>query len=215
MELITKVGLAALIIILLAFAVLLLKGPSNARPSLNATQAEAFVLTDLYQGNPSGNFSVLNVSPTANNSWRITVGAIYNGSTPCPTYLTESFDYPSVNLAPVVNNIYVSDCTVHEVSQNGTPFIYVPAVAIAYVTSQAKSGADYVLHDYLSTYGYNSIHARAKFFAANPSPPLLSEYGKNLWVVNYTASTANYSVYVAISESGLFYGTASANVILS
>ncbi len=215
MELITKVGLAALIIIFIALAALLLKGFQHPRPALNATQAKNIVLADLYQGNPSGNFTILNVSPSANDSWRITVGAIYNGSTPCPTYLTESFDYPSVNLAPLVNNIYASDCTLHEISQNGSPFIYVPALAIASATSQARSGADSVLKNYLSAYGYNSTHTLAKFFTANPNPPSLSVYGKDLWIVNYTARAANYSLYVAISESGLFYGTASSNTALS
>ncbi len=211
MQLIEKVGIATVVIIIIALAAFLFKGNASSKSNINATQAEQFVLSDLYQSAPYANFTLLNISKTTNSSWYITVSATYNASTPCPTYLVESFNYPSENLAPVVNNIYASDCTVHELINNATSGINIPALAIATATTQARSGEDTALYNYLSTYTYNATHAHATFFRTNPFPSIFDQYGNDIWVVNYTASKSNYSLYVALSGAGNLRGESAYN----
>ncbi len=200
MQLLSKVVIMAIIIIAIAVGVTLLSKQGSISNTVTASDAENFVLSDLYQHSPNATFSVLNVSRSVSNqgSWSVLVSAAYNSSKPCPTYLTESFDYPGTNLAPVVNNIYASNCTVHQVPSGYGGSIGMPVIAIATATSLNNS----MINSYISSYGYSNVFVNATFYQTYNSTSVPPAKLDSVWVVNYTATNANYSVIAILDKYG-------------
>ncbi len=191
-----------IILIAIAITAVIVLKHNPVQSHVTSSSAEEVVLSDLYQHSPTGIFNIINVSrsPTK-DSWIIVLSASYNSTKPCPTYLTESFNYPSTNLAPIINSIYASKCKVYQVSTTHGGSIGLPVVAIA----EASSIRDPVIVSYISTYSYNSTFVNAKFYPLyrrmlNNTSINLS----NIWIVNYTAKNANYSVYVILDKFGRF-----------
>lgn len=203
MELLSKVAIVAVILIALSISAALLLRHSSQPSNITASYAKSFVLADLHQSAPTANFTVLNVSSGGTNSWTVLVAASYNTTTPCPTYLTESFNYPGTNLAPTIDNIYISNCTVRQVPSSSGGEITLPVIAIGEATEQARSGGDPLLLNYLQTHPLDSIYTRAYFYSSyNSIVEGTRVNGSDIWVVNYTSKDANYSVYAVLNSTG-------------
>jgi hypothetical protein len=202
MELLSKVALVAIILIVIAVSVGVLLKHVSQPSNITASYAKNFVLTDLHQSTPSGEFTVLNVSGGP-NSWTVLVAASYNTTTPCPTYFTESFNYPSTNLAPTIDNIYISNCTVRQIPSSSGGDITLPVIAIGEATEQARSGGDPLLLNYLQTYPFGSTSVKADLYSTyNSILEGTRVTGSNIWIVNYTSTDANFSVYAILNSTG-------------
>lgn len=201
MQLLSKVAIVTIIIIAIAMGATLLLKKASVPSTVTASDAENFVLSDLYQHSPNATFTVLNVTGSTSNpgSWTVLVSATYNATKPCPAYETESFDYPGTNLAPVPNNIYVSDCAVHQIPSGQGGKIGIPVIAIATATSLNNS----IINNYISTYGYSNVSANATFYPAYNSTSGLIGTFDNVWVIRYTASNSNSSVTALLDQYGV------------
>lgn len=203
MQLLSKVAIVTIILVAIAIVATFAFRHTTSQSQVTASYAKGFVLSDLYQHSPTGIFNVINVSKSSSNpnSWVIVLSAAYNSTKPCPTYLTETFNYPSTNLAPVINNIYASQCKVHQVSTTHGSNIGLPIMAIAEATSIQTP----IVSNYISTYSYNNTFVHAKFYPSfNKTLNNVSVDFNNMWIINYTAINANNSVYVILDKFGKF-----------
>ncbi len=203
MDLFGKVVVAAVIIGIVLGAFFLLK--YTYKTPLTQAQAEQIVLNDLKAHSPTAIINVVNVSGSSlkNDSWNIVVNIVYNSTRPCPTILTESFDYPALGLAPTVYSVYSNNCSIYGVgSLLNSYYNYVigsPYIAIAQSYAQNYTP----IKDYVSTYGYNETSVHAHFYNAIPAnfTPLNASF-ENSWLINYTAGGATKSLFVIMSTNG-------------
>jgi len=202
MQLLSKVAIVTIILVAIAIVATFALKHNTVQSQVTASYAKEFVLSDLYQHSPNGIFNVINVSksPSNPNSWIIILSASYNSTKPCPTYLTETFNYPSTNLAPIINNIYASNCKVNQITtttHGGS--IGLPIMAIAEATSMQTP----IVTNYISNYTYNNTFVKANFYTTfNKTLDNMTINLNGIWIVNYTATNANYSVYVILDKFG-------------
>jgi hypothetical protein len=199
MNLFGKVAIIGLIVIVLAAGVIALSAKvSGAKPPINATAAQTFILGYMKQTYPTADVYPINVTPSklANNSWDIFVGVVYNASSSCPTIEIEDFDYPAVNILPRTDNIYAENCTIYT---NGNQRITIPAAAIV-----ASYNSSSVAKGYVREYGYPNVSVKAKFFDTTNSTPLGTL--QNVWLVNYSTIRSNYVQYVVLNQYGFPIG---------
>ena len=198
MDLFAKVIIAAIIIGVILGAFFLLKYTYSTQ--LTQAQAEQIVLNDLKAHSPNAIINVVNVSRSSlrNDSWNMVVNVVYNSTRPCPSILTESFDYPALGLSPTVYSVYSNNCSVYGVGSNnyviGSPYI---AIAQSYAQNYTP------VRNYVSTYGYSATSVHAAFYdtiPANFTP--LNETFSNSWLINYTASGAAQELFVIMSSNG-------------
>lgn len=209
MDLFVKAALIIVVLIIIA-AVLFLLLRHISSSSVTQQEAESFVVSDLKQQNPSVNISIINVSPSslAKGSWNVVMVLVYNNSRACPTVLIEGYDYPGLTLLSNVYDLYssgrnVSSCMIHGVSSAPEYIISLPQIAVARVTTTSSYASSYV-----DTFGYNNTFAHASYAASlNSSSTPLRENFSNVWLVNYTATNANYSEHVILSSSGGILGS--------
>ncbi len=201
MNLFAKVALAAIVVIVLALALFLIAiRPSSS--GVTEQQAESFVVSDLMQSNSNATINIVSATPSSlkSGSWDIVVSITYNGTLACPTVMVKGFDYPALTLSSVLDS-YTSGtipCFVHGFSNVSSYFISLPSVAIAIATNASSQASSYV-----NLFGYNETHAHARYYTqlASAATPLSRNFS-NVWLVNYTASDANYSEYVVLSNFG-------------
>lgn len=206
MQLLSKVAIITIIIVAIILVATFALKHSSIQSQVTASYAKEFVLSDLYQHSPNGIFNVINLSksPSNPNSWVVVLSASYNSTKPCPTYLTETFNYPSTNLAPIINNIYASQCKVHQIPTNNGGIIGLSVMAIAEATSIKTP----VITNYISTYTYNNTFVQANFYKTfNKTLKNININYNNIWIINYTATNANYSVYVILNKFGTLLRT--------
>ena len=206
MDLLVKVGIAAVILIAIFAVILLFKYTTSGGP-LTASQAQQIVQRDLKLANPNASITVINVTPStlASGSWSIFVSLVYNATRPCPTLYLEEYDYPATGLVPSVANLYTSHCVIYGLpnssSQYSTYLITAPEVAIA--KSFNTSFPALVL--YVNTYGYNNTNVYATHYQNLTLSNAIAPFGNkffNIWLINYTATRAPYSEYVVLSSTG-------------
>ncbi len=195
MDLLARVGILIVIIVVI-FSAFILVFSNGAPQKLTQQQAVQTVLSDVQTGNPGAQVNVINVtgSRLENDSWSITLGVVYNATRPCPTLSIESYDYPATGLVPTTDNLYTSNCQIFSFS--AAPYYVVSSAQIAMVKAH---NSDSNLRNYTKDFGYDSVNASAIFYST------LKLYGttyQKIWLVNYTASNANYGVYDLLNQSG-------------
>jgi hypothetical protein len=201
MDLFGKIAVLVIALIMLsALAFILFE--QNAQSKMTKGDAVSFVLDYLKQRNSDSNISVVSVSPSnlTPNSWRIVVSIVSNATKPCPTVMIEECDYPAFMIAcnPEPENLYTEGCVVHGISGALSYFISMPSIAI--VRSYNASG---VARSYVSTFGYNNTFVKASYHAQlNAASTPLNRNFTNVWLINYTATNANYSNYFIMDSSG-------------
>ncbi len=200
MELLGRVAIIAAVVIVIA-AVAFLLSSHVISGALTSQQAVQYVLSDMRASNPSANITVINVSASAlkAGSWNIVLSAVYNASKPCPTLFIEDFDYPATGLVPSVDNLYTSHCVIYGISTAPSYVISSPYIAIARSYNQSFAP----ITAYVRAAGYNNTFVHARFFSTlNYSATPLNENFTSVWLINYTAKSANHSEYVVMSSSG-------------
>lgn len=197
MDLLSKVILGMALIIIGAVIIFTLATHAANAKRLTAGQASTFIYNYLKQSSPNASVEIINVSPSrlVNGSWDVFVGVVYNQTRACPTITIEDFDYPATSMLPRTDNVYASNCTVYGNSSIETARL--PAIAIA--TAYQESGA---AQAYVRKYGYNNTYVHAEFFSELNNSPYNPSNENRVWVVNYSATSANYSLYLTLNTSG-------------
>ncbi|MGC8568254.1 MAG: hypothetical protein ACP5RP_03870 [Candidatus Micrarchaeia archaeon] len=215
MDLFSKIIAIAVILGVILGLVVELR-PSNMAHTLNKTEAVQIVLKDLYSNATNQNdtmINIINTTPTDNNrSWIIYLYIVHNYTKPCPDMIVESFNYPSGGLLGTINNMYTNNCNVYNISKYAP--ITSPYIAIAYSYNKSITPT----REYVARYGYKNVTVTAtKLYLDNSSYTEnsingivilnktslgLNDSNANAWLVNYTATNANYSQIVVIGEYG-------------
>lgn len=185
----------AVIALVAIFAVAFYALHTTQSTQLTKQQAEQLVLNDLSQENPGANVSVVNGSPSTleQNSWNIVVSVIYNATKPCPTLSIEGFDYPATGLVPSSYNIYTAynrdTCIIYGLPNNrySSYVINSPYIAIAKSFNESYSP----IISYVYTYGYSNVNVHATLNRTT-----------YVWLINYTAPNANYSLNILMHTNG-------------
>ena len=206
MDLLAKVAVAVVVFIAIAGVGFYLYGLfASPSATLTSQKASQTVIDDLKLNNPTAEVTLINITPSTlrSNSWSMILSIVYNSTRPCPTLFIEGFDYPATGLVPSIDNLYTKNCTIYGLSTAPTYVISSPAIAI--VKSYDSGFAP--ISNYVRTYGYNNtvVHARFFMFLEKNMTPL-NESFYNDWLINYTASRADYSQFVLLSSSGTIVG---------
>ena len=130
---------------------------------------------------------------------------MYNSTKPCPTLFIEAFDYPATGLLPSVDNLYTDKCFIYGLSSAPTYVVSSPSIAIvkSYNNRFFPTIEVMPLAEYINTYGYESMTVHATFFnTLGKSMTPFNETFNNVWLVNYTATGADYSEFVILDSSG-------------
>lgn len=203
MDLLVKVAVVALVLIVVAGVGFLLYRTVSGGP-LTLQQALQTVLNDQALKHPNAIISVISVTPSTlrANSWDMVLGVVDNATRPCPTLSIEEFDYPAFSLLNSTVNIYTKGCIIHGGSYTSYA-ISTPAIAIVKSYTNASSDAA----NYVGIFGYNNtiVHARNFTVLGSNMTPLNRTFD-NVWLVNYTAVGAGYSLFVILNYSGSVIG---------
>lgn len=204
MDLLGTVAVIVIILIVVSTgAFLLLRHTTSSQ--LTSAQAVHFVLNDVKASYPDANVTVISVSNSTlkKGSYDIVLSIVYNATRPCPTLFIESFNYPATGLSSSIDNTYTENCTVYGL--NKTSVISSPEIAIVRSYDQGIGQ----ITNYVSTFGYNNIVVTANFYSyLNDNVTHLGQSFYNVWLVNYTAKNAGYSVYAVLdyNSSGAVVG---------
>lgn len=210
MELLFKTAIAAIIVIMvIAGAYLYISFFTQGAGGLTEAQAVSLIESDLKEHYASGDIVVLNASESLvhGGSWDITTRIVFAQVTPCPSVMTESFDYPAtglLNATEVYSNYSGGVCHVYAGGQSGTDGIVgLPAIAIATPVNESFAP----LMAFINTYGFGRIRATAEiaYFnstaAGNATIATPTKF-TSAWIVNYTAPQNNSTFHVILSTSG-------------
>ncbi|MGD0729180.1 MAG: hypothetical protein ABR981_03840 [Candidatus Micrarchaeaceae archaeon] len=205
MDLFGKVAVIVVILIVIFTAAFILFQHTAKQTQLTATQAEQYVINDLKASNPNANITIINVSNSSlkNGSYNIILSIVYNGTRPCPTLSIVGYDYPATGLVPSVDNLYTSKCVIYGLSN--APSFVISSKYIAIAESYDKNLSQ--ISDYVNTFGYYNTNVHATYYALlNNTQTHLTQSLYNVWLVQYKATNANYSVYAVIDSSGAIVG---------
>jgi hypothetical protein len=208
MDLIGRVAVIVIVLVII-FSVGFIIFTRTTQTKLTSAQAVQFVLNDLRATNPTANVSVINVSNSSlkSGSYSIILSIVSNSTRPCPTLEIQGYDYPATGLVPSVDNLYTRNCIVYGISDAPQYVIYSPAVAIARTYNQSVEHNITQVTNYVNTFGYNNTVVHAKFYSVlNNTNTHLSQGYYNVWLVNYTATSAKYSVYAVLNSNGAVIG---------
>ncbi|MDE1851959.1 MAG: hypothetical protein KGH69_04725 [Candidatus Micrarchaeota archaeon] len=195
----SAVAAAVILIILVAAYFIFLKNPF-AQP-VSKPQATSLVLSDLQNTYPGADINITNVSQSQfQGSWHIIASVVTNQTSPCPSYIVYSFDYPQYHFVPRVDNIYTAystygnQCLVYGFTQGSSYIIasYPVAIARSYTLNISQ------VSQFIQRYGYGNVAVNATY---RNTTTLGTGTFNNVWVVHYTAPIANYSVYAILTQS--------------
>jgi hypothetical protein len=211
MDLLGKVAIIVIVlIVVVSGAILLLRHSTSSQ--LTKAQAVAIVLRDVKENYPGANVTLINVSNSTleSNSYNIVLSIVYNSTSPCPIVGIEQFDYPALQLSSSYPNYYTQGhCII--VNLNSNPPTYVissPEVAIARSYNQSIKYDIKNVTDYVNGYGYYNTSVSAMLYSyLNNNMTHLSQSYYNVWLVHYTATNANYSVYAVMYANGTIVDT--------
>ncbi len=195
MDLLGKTIVAAVIVIAILIVLYFALKSFSPVQSISEGQAVALVESDLINSNPGGIVNVTSVSPSQYpGSWHIVVSLVLKPTSPCPTYVVYSYDYPRYGLISRTENIYTSNCTIYGM-QNGSYIIASFPVAItrSYDLNVPQVNA------FINDYGFDNVSTHASFFSN------ITEFGKNytnVWLVTYSSARSNHTVNVLLSQVG-------------
>jgi len=208
MELLAKAGIIAAIVVIAVLIAALFVVQGQFTPPVTAQQAEQLVLSDLHAQDPNAIVNVITVSQSSlkTGSWEVVVTVVHNATRPCPELLLESFNYPAVTFVPSIYNQYTQaspTCSIYGLTSAPTYIISSPYVAIA----RSFTLSNQTIANYVDVYGYNNATVHAKFYPTlNKTATPLNETLYNLWLINYTATKADYSVIALLDQSGSLAG---------
>lgn len=199
MDLLFKSILAALVIA--AVLVILFFAVQKFIPAtVTQQQAVTLVLNDLKNVTPTARVNITNVTPSQyQGSWRIIASVVFNGTTPCPSYYIYSFDYPKYGFVYRLDNNYTNHCIVYGLQQNRSYILASYPVAIARSYNLSQQGTIPSVANFVNLYGYRNVVVTASYY---PSLNLSNTLYNRVWIVNYSAPTASYSVYTLITQVG-------------
>jgi hypothetical protein len=193
--LLRALALTVIIVVALAAVYYAFQSGVFSQKVVTEQQAEALVVNYLQSHNPNAIVNVTNVTPSQyHGSWHIVVSFISNQTTPCPTYLVYSYDYPKYGFVNRTENTYTDNCTVAGLVPGMNYAIGAYPIAI---TRSYSLGTPAVMA-YVDRIGYGNVVVHADYHAA------FSLDGRNLakvWVVNYSSVYTNQSVYSVISQT--------------
>ncbi|MGC8586151.1 MAG: hypothetical protein ACP5K5_01230 [Candidatus Micrarchaeia archaeon] len=193
MDLTAKVGLAAIIIIIIVGVAFIFKSAST--PKMTESQAESTVMKDLNQTYPNALIRIISITNATPGNWTFTVSIVRNATRACPALSIESITYPKIGLLPtVINNYTELNCTILNSLSNEPYFINSPYVA------QIKSydSGNVLIKSYVDKYGYSNTLVSAK----NTSMTNLNKAFTNVWLITYNAVMANYTVEAVMGFNG-------------
>ena len=196
MELIVKTGIIVVILIVGIFAFYYLQ-TTGAFGSGQISKADATTLVyhDLQNSFQNSIINITNVTPSEYaGSWHITAAVVQNATSPCPDYSIYSFDYPKYNFVYKTENTYTQNCVVYENGVNQSSIIgsYPAAITKSYDMNIT------IVKNLIYKYGFYNVTVHASYLKS------LNNAGKtysDVWIINYTAPTANISAYVLMYES--------------
>jgi len=195
-DLLTKVVISAVLLAIVVVAAYFAIVRFNSAPQITEQQAVALVKSDISNAYPTAYANITNVSPSIfPGSWHIIVSIVFNSTKPCPSYYVWSFDYPKYGFVNRVDNIYTSNCTVYGMLQNKS---YILASAPVAIASSYNMGLPSIT-GFVHKYGYANTVVHATFYN---STSLMGRNYTKAWLINYSATNANYSEYVLISQIG-------------
>lgn len=198
MDLLLKTVIYAVILIAILFVVYYLS-QHTFNQKLTESGAEAIIQQDLQQEYPGAQVSMLNVTPSQYpGSWHMTAAVVLNSTSPCPTYYIYTYDYPQYSFQYGLQNTYTENCVINSTSLVTS---YPVAIAKSYALNISS------VRGYVSKYGFHNVIVHAAYY--NQTRFNSVNFTK-VWLVNYTAPSANLSSIAIINQNGVL--EAAANV---
>ncbi|MDE1855892.1 MAG: hypothetical protein KGH49_01505 [Candidatus Micrarchaeota archaeon] len=196
MNLLTRVVIAAVIVAIVLVGVYFVLQEAHLGQQVTKQQAVALITNYLQNKAQNTVVNVTNVTASVYpGSWHVIASVTFNATSPCPSYAAYSFDYPQYGFVQRVQNNYTSHCVIFGLLQNRSYILAAAPLAIARSYNLSIPS----INGFVGRYGYNNVVVHANFYN---SIILLSKTYENVWLVNYSAPIANYSVYAAITQSG-------------
>ncbi len=194
MDLLSKAVIVAVVLVIIVVGAYYAFQKVFSQGTVTEPQAVALVTNYLQSHNPDAVINITNVTPSQfQGSWHIVASFINNPTTPCPTYLVYSFDYPKYGFVNRTDTIYTKNCTVYGLI-GGTNYT-IGSYPVAIVRSYSIGNKS--ITSYVSMVGYSNAVVHATYY-----PKFLfggANYTKT-WLVNYSAITSNQSLYAGISQ---------------
>ena len=138
--------------------------------------------------------NITNVTPSQfQGSWHIVASIVTSATSPCPSYFIYSYDYPQYGFVNRTENVYTDDCVINGFT-NSTNYIissYPVAITRSYMLDVP------LVKQYVGIYGFNNTVVHASYYN---STSLYGTMYNNVWLVNYSAPTASYNVYVLLTQ---------------
>ncbi|MGC8651840.1 MAG: hypothetical protein ACP5UH_01135 [Candidatus Micrarchaeia archaeon] len=207
MDLTLKVSIAVIVLVALISVLFLVR--HSIVPQYTESQAVSIVMSKLNGTFPGARISIINVSSEnlsvgygqQRQSWYIVTSIVENATRACPALSIESFSYPASGLLPTIINNYTSlNCTISGLSN--APYYIINSPYIAQVKSYLSSY--YPITSYVNKYGYANTNVTAKYMpnVGNKNFTALNKTFSNVWLISYSASNANFSLYVIMNDTG-------------
>ncbi len=194
MDLLSKAVIIAIILVVAIVGAYYAFQKVFSQSTVTEQQAATLVTNYLQSHNPDAVINITNVTPSQfAGSWHIVASFINNPTTPCPTYLIYSFDYPKYGFVNRTETIYTTNCTVNGLV-NGNNYT-IGSYPVAIVRSYSLKNPS--ITSYVNLAGYSNVAVHAIYYSKFPLQG--ANYTK-VWVVNYSAITSNQSLYAGISQ---------------
>ncbi len=202
MGLLSTAAIIAVIAIIIAGVVLYAFTRAPVASKLTLNQAEALVINDIKAQNPTANVTLLPGVSNSNleqGSFYIPLSVVYNGTSPCPTLLIETFDYPATGLHPSNDtqltsyNGYACNVYIHG---------ELPPYAPLFIASSYASGNN-AITAYVNMFGYSGTSVSANY---QTNATILGN-STNVWLIKYSATGSSNSLYAILDPSGAILQT--------
>ena len=202
MDLLMKALVIAIVLVVViavvyyAFEKVFVPGPVTEQ------QAATLILGYLKSHNPNAIVNVTNETQSVYpGSWHVVVSFINNPTTPCPTYIVYSFDYPKYGFVNRTDNVYTENCRIYGLVGNSSYTIgsFPDAIVRSYSLNNSA------ITNFVNINGYNNVVVHANYY---PSININGFNYSKVWIVNYSSTTNSRSIYAIISQvNGTFYST--------
>ena len=194
MDLLSKTLIVAIVLVLVIVGAYYAFEKVFGQGSVTAQEAASLVKSNLQSHNPNAVVNITNVTQSQYpGSWHVVASFINDPTTPCPTYIIYSFDYPQYGFVDRADTIYTENCTINGFVTGSNYAIGSYPVAI--VRSYSLKSPE--ITSYVDNAGYNNVVVHASYYQSFPFSG--TNYTK-VWLVNYSATTSNRSVYAGVSQ---------------
>jgi len=176
---------------------LLLSGCAQPNEQMTQEKAVQFVKEHMQVQYPGSTTSVFLVTPQ-DGSWNITSKVIYGANTPCPDLSIVVYEYPKFGYVPRAENNITSKCQL--LSCKDIPECRIIMAEEAIIASHQLNNVSEV-NSFISAYGYSNVRVDAAFYDNYFESKTNSTYS-SVWIVKWTAPSANYSIRMILNETG-------------